>query len=149
MSGADTRGPIRPRDANCSRYGRGLTGIASFLFKRDTRSELYLPYLENRELLISFMTEAELEPWALAANWSGKRTEWLRLFLAKFAIVPSSHGLVLKCAEAMATARKAGRRIDTADAWIAATALLYNAPLLTSNKSDYLGVTSLRFADSP
>jgi hypothetical protein len=34
------------------------------------------------------MTEAELEQWALAANWSGKRIDWLRLFLARFAIVP-------------------------------------------------------------
>jgi hypothetical protein len=34
------------------------------------------------------MTEAELEQWALLANWSAKRVEWLRLFLARFVIVP-------------------------------------------------------------
>jgi tRNA(fMet)-specific endonuclease VapC len=45
----------------------------------------------------------------------------------------------------MVAARRNGRRIETADAWIAATALLYNAPLLTHNKSDYLGVPGLRF----
>jgi len=122
------------------------TDVVSFLFKRDTRAELYLPRLENREWLISFMTEAELEQWALLANWSTKRIEWLRLFLARFAIVPSSHALVLKWAEAMASARKSGRRIETADAWVAVTALLYDAPLLTNNKSDYLGVPGLRFA---
>jgi tRNA(fMet)-specific endonuclease VapC len=91
------------------------------------------------------MTEAELEHWAIAANWSIKRIEWLRLYLSRFAIVPSSHALVVKWAEAMALARKRGRRIESADAWVAATALLYEAPLLTHNKSDYLVCIGLAF----
>ncbi len=33
--------------------------------------------------------------------------------------------------------------METADAWIAATALLYGAPLVTHNRSDYLGVPEL------
>ena len=54
------------------------TDVVSFLFKADTRAQLYLPHLVNRQWLISFMTEAELEQWALLANWSEKRVEWLR-----------------------------------------------------------------------
>jgi predicted nucleic acid-binding protein len=122
------------------------TDVVSFLFKGDTRARIYLPHLRDRQWLISFMTEAELEQWALFANWSAKRTEWLRVFLRRVVIVPSSHDLVLKWAEAMVAARRAGRRIETADAWVAATALLYDAPLLTHNRSDYLGVPGLRFA---
>ena len=122
------------------------TDVVSFLFKGDTRAEIYLPHLQDRQWLISFMSEAELEQWALFANWSAKRTDWLRIFLRRVVIVPSSHDLVLKWAEAMVAARRAGRRIETADAWVAATALLYDAPLLTHNKSDYLGVPGLRFA---
>ncbi|MGA2773796.1 MAG: PIN domain-containing protein [Bryobacteraceae bacterium] len=121
------------------------TDVVSFLFKADTRAQIYLPQLQDRQWFISFMTEAELEQWALLANWSEKRVVWLRLFLSRFVVVPSSHDLVLKWAEAMVAARRNGRRIETADAWIAATALLYNAPLLTHNKSDYLGVPGLRF----
>ena len=122
------------------------TDVVSFLFKDDSRTHIYLPRLENRTWLISFMTEAELEQWALLANWSEKRVEWLRLFVGRFAIVPSSHDLVLKWAEAMVAARRNGRRIETADAWIAATALLLDAPLLTHNKADYLGVPGLRLS---
>ena len=121
------------------------TDVVSFLFKADTRAQMYLPQLQDRQWFISFMTEAELEQWALLANWSEKRVVWLRLFLSRFVVVPSSHDLVLKWAEAMVAARKNGRRIETADAWIAATALLYDAPLLTHNKADYLGVPGLRF----
>jgi len=59
-------------------------------------------------------------------------------------VVPSSRDLVLKWAEVTVAARRAGRRLETADAWIAATAALYDAPLLTHNASDYLGVPGLK-----
>ncbi|MGA3258816.1 MAG: PIN domain-containing protein [Bryobacteraceae bacterium] len=122
------------------------TDVVSFLFKSDTRAQIYLPELQDRQWFISFMTEAELEQWALLANWSEKRVDWLRLFLSHFVVVPSSHDLVLKWAEAMVGARRNGRRIETADAWIAATALLYDVPLLTHNKADYLGVPGLQLS---
>ena len=120
------------------------TDVVSFLFKNDSRADSYLPHLHDRHWLISFMTEAELEQWALLSNWQAKRIEWLRTFLGRFVIVPSSRDLVLKWAEVMVAARRAGRRLETADAWIAATATLYDAPLLTHNASDYLGVPALK-----
>jgi hypothetical protein len=70
----------------------------SVLFKGDSRAQAYLEHLQDRQWLISFMTEAELEQWALLANWGAKRVEWLRLFLGRCAIVPSSRDLVLKWA---------------------------------------------------
>ena len=85
-----------------------------------------------------------LEQWALLSNWQAKRIDGPRVFLGRFVIVPSSRDLVLKWAEVMVAARKAGRRLETADAWIAATAALYNAPLITHNASDYLGVPGLK-----
>jgi len=120
------------------------TDVVSFLFKNDSRAQSYLPHLHDRQWLISFMTEAELEQWALQSNWQSKRVNWMRTFLARFAIVPSSHDLVLKWAEVMVTARRAGRRLETADAWIAATAMLYDASLITHNASDYGGVPGLK-----
>jgi len=90
------------------------------------------------------MTEAELEQWALLSNWQTKRIEWLGTFLGRFVIVPSSRDLVLKRAEVMVTARRNGRRLETADAWIAPTAVLYDAPLVTHNAGDYLGVSGLK-----
>ena len=36
-----------------------------------------------------------------------------------------------------------GRRIEVADAWVAATALLYDAPLVTDNPGDYVGVAGI------
>jgi predicted nucleic acid-binding protein len=120
------------------------TDVVSFLFKNDTRASLYLSFLQDRQWLISFMTEAELEQWALLSNWQKKRIEWLRIFLGRFVVVPSSRDLVLKWAEVMVASRRAGRRLETADAWIAATAVLYQAPLISHNASDYRGVPGLQ-----
>jgi len=45
------------------------TDVVSFLFKDDSRALIYLPRLQNRPWLISFMTEAELEqPGRMAAT---------------------------------------------------------------------------------
>jgi predicted nucleic acid-binding protein len=118
------------------------TDVVSFLFKGDSRAQYYVPHLRDRQWLISFMSEAELEQWALLSSWNAKRIEWLRVFLRRFVVVPSSRDLVLKWAEVMVTARRNGRRLETADAWIAA--LLYDAPLATHNVSDYLGVIGLK-----
>ena len=59
-------------------------------------------------------------------------------------MVPSSPDLCRRWAEVTVAAQASGRRIECADAWIAATALLYNAPLITHNRNDYLGVAGLK-----
>lgn len=125
------------------------TDVASFLFKNDSRAPAYLSHLHNHQWLISFMTEAELEQWALLSNWQPRRIEWLQIFMKRFIIVPSSRDLVLEWARVMVTARKTGRRLETADAWMAATATLYDAPLITHNASDYSGVPGLRLITEP
>jgi predicted nucleic acid-binding protein len=43
----------------------------------------------------------------------------------------------------MESARRNGRPIVAADAWIAATALYLGAPLITHNKTDFVGVDGL------
>jgi len=119
------------------------TDVVSFLFKNDTRAGHYLPLLRDRQLLVSFMTEAELEQWILLAKWGPERVQRFRRFLSGFASVPSSRDLIVKWAEVMVGARRSGRRIEPADAWIAATALLYGAALVTHNPKDYLGIGGL------
>lgn len=119
------------------------TDVVSFVFKNHPFGSLYDADLAGHVALVSFMTIAELERWALQHRWGNERIQRLRSFLRRFTVVPSSPDLCLKWAEVMVTARSAGRRIESADAWIAATALLYDAPLLTNNRNDYLGVAGL------
>ncbi len=119
------------------------TDVVSFLFKDHHLRHHYDPELAGRVPLLSFMTVAELERWALQYRWSSHRLHGLRLYLQRFTVVPSTEDLCSKWAEVMVAAQAAGRRIESADAWIAATALLYKAPLQTHNRRDYLGVPGL------
>jgi predicted nucleic acid-binding protein len=107
------------------------TDVVPFLFKNDSRAQSYLPLLKDRKLLVSLMTEAELEQWILLAKWGASRAERFQEFVRGFR----------PCL--LVTARANGRRIEVADAWIAATALLYGAVLITHNTRDYVGVPNL------
>jgi predicted nucleic acid-binding protein len=51
--------------------------------------------------------------------------------------------LCVQWAEISVAARKKGRPIQTADAWIAASALYYQVPLITHNHGDYSMVEGL------
>ena len=119
------------------------TDVLSFLFKDNPTGRLYEPEVSGREVYISFMTAAELELWAVQYHWGEHRLLRLRLYLNQFTVVESNPDLCLKWAEVMHAAQAVGRRIDCADAWVAATALLHNFPLVTNNRKDYLGVPGL------
>ena len=125
------------------------TDVVSFLFKNHPIGIRYEPEVAGRVTLVSFMTTAELERWAIQYRWSEQRLHWLHLYLRRFTVVPSSPDLCRKWAEVMVAAQAVGRRIECADAWIAATGLLYAAPLVTHNRTDYIGVPGLTLISHP
>ncbi|HEX4589988.1 MAG TPA: PIN domain-containing protein [Gemmataceae bacterium] len=116
------------------------TDVTSFLFKGDTRGAFYQNALASNNAFVSFMTLAELDYWTRAAKWGPNRIAQLDAFLGQFTVMPPDRDLCRKWAEVTLACRKAGRPIETADAWIAATALQLDAPLLTHNRSDFLAV---------
>jgi predicted nucleic acid-binding protein len=75
------------------------TDVVSFLFKNHPIGRLYDPELAGRVSLISFLTVAEVERWALQYRWSAQRRHWLHLYLRRFTVVPSSPDLCRKWAE--------------------------------------------------
>ena len=120
------------------------TDVVSYLFKEDTRGALYEPHLAGALASISFMTLAELEHWAVTRNWGVRRHgELLRFIKGRFVVIDSNAALCRKWAEVKGQVQRAGRQIETADAWIAATALMYSAPLVTHNAADFRHVAGL------
>jgi tRNA(fMet)-specific endonuclease VapC len=119
------------------------TDVVSFLFKGHSSASLYAADLTGRVLVISFMTLAELERWPIQAQWGEARRNRLQEYLAPFALMPWDRTLCTVWAKVMTGAQARGFRIDCADAWIAATALLYQVPLVTHNRDDYRGVDGL------
>lgn len=120
------------------------TDVISYLLRGDTRAAHFRPHLTNRLLVVSFMTIAELDRWALQYRWGPARLERLAAFLDQFIIVLADRALCHTWAEVMDNARRRGRPIGTADAWIAATALARSVPLVTNNRGDYAGVDGLQ-----
>jgi tRNA(fMet)-specific endonuclease VapC len=56
------------------------TDVFSFFFKRDSRRELYVDDVIDRQLYLSFMSVAELRKWAIVRNWGRQRRArlWMR-----------------------------------------------------------------------
>jgi predicted nucleic acid-binding protein len=107
------------------------TSIVSFAFKDSALFDLYRAGLSGSVRFISFQTVAEMRLGALLSRWGVPRTQKLEDFLASLQVVGYSDELCHRWAKVMHDARRAGRRLEAGDAWIAATALLLDVPLLT------------------
>jgi predicted nucleic acid-binding protein len=119
------------------------TDVWSYLYKQRDEAKLYEPHLFGNILVISFQTRAELLRGAISAGWGARRRQHLESRLQRYIVEHSSDALCLRWAEAIDSARRNGRPIATADAWVAATALHLDVPLITHNRNDYLGVDGL------
>src|ERR1700730_6521012 len=93
------------------------TDVVSFLFKNHSLAVLYDPEIARHVPVISFMTVAELNRWALQSAWSQARVKALQWHIDSFVIAPSTAELCWKWAEVMVAAQACGRRIEMADAW--------------------------------
>jgi len=113
------------------------TDVVSMLFKGDTRALRYRSHIAGKLLGISFMTLAELERWSIERNWGMSRKLELAQHLTHYTVLPVNRGLCVRWAEISVAAKRKGRPIQTADAWIAASAIHYQVPLITNNPVDY------------
>jgi predicted nucleic acid-binding protein len=90
------------------------------------------------------MTLAELQWWTLNRRWGRRRRNELAAHLRQCQVYFADEDLCTWWAEAVRRASRSGRPIEPSDAWIAATALVLDIPLVTHNADDYAGVTGLR-----
>ncbi|MCL6607648.1 MAG: PIN domain-containing protein [Geminicoccaceae bacterium] len=116
------------------------TSVVSFFLPSRNRSERarYEPHLEGRRPIPCFQSMAELRLLARKNAWGDRREENLRRFLAKVLVVPADAELAEAWAEVTTASQKFGRRLETADAWIVATALRYDLPLVTHDRDQLI-----------
>jgi type III restriction enzyme len=121
------------------------TDVVSYLEKNDTRIKIYEKHLFNETKFISFMTLAELRRWMLERNWSEKRRAKFENFISdNYGVIFADDRLCEIWAEIKSDAKKKGRPIDTADAWVAAVALMFDIPLVTHNRKHFENVQGLK-----
>lgn len=113
------------------------TNVVSFLVSNQPRdviiAERYRPHLEHRTVAISFQTDAELRVGIETQDWDRQQ---LMSILARFEVVPWSERLLdcyvrIRSASVERRRRTGEKRIDAADGWVAAAALLLGRPLVT------------------
>jgi predicted nucleic acid-binding protein len=117
-------GPMSPSNAETTELQPVVvdTDVVSYLFKRDTRAAHYEPHLLGRAPVVSFMTVAELDAWALQRNWGRRTRQRLERHLTRFTFHYPDRELCRVWAAVMTAGRRSGRPIAPADSWIAATA---------------------------
>lgn len=119
------------------------TDVFSFLFKKDTRRNLYADDIRDKRLCLSFMSVAELNRWAKEREWSDKRRESLTQTLRHCIVLPYDAAMADACAEIAVTRSRNGQPIACGDCWIAAAALRHNIPLVTHNGKHFRGIPKL------
>jgi tRNA(fMet)-specific endonuclease VapC len=118
------------------------TSVASFMLDDRPELERYEAELAVvSTVYVSFQTVAELRFGALNRQWGRVRIQALETFIERLEIVGYTDELSTKWARVAYEARRAGRRLEAGDAWIAATALLLGAPLVTHDR-DFAGIAS-------
>ena len=95
--------------------------------------------MQGQILALSFQSAAELWSWAAENGWGAKQRDGLALFLQWFLVIPYDAEMAKTWARVATYCKRTGRRLESGDIWIAATAVLYKIPLLTHDR-DHVGL---------
>ncbi len=120
------------------------TNVVSVLFnKNHSLRPVCIEAVAGRQLVISFMSLAELLLWPAANNWGASRRAALETHLGAYATLYPDGRTCAIWSEIVDHCRRAGKPIRTADAWIASTALQWRIPLVTADFRDYEAIDNL------
>ncbi len=123
------------------------TDVVSYGFRNAPEFAPFKPLLAGNQAFVSFMTIAELAYWGVSRNWGQNRRQQLRTYVDRqFRVYPVTRSLCQLWAEVTMDARRQGRVINAADAWIAATAIRLGVPLITHNRRDFDDLPGLKLA---
>lgn len=120
------------------------TNVLSYILNKHSNGALYESHLKGNIVLISSQTVAEMRFGALRRNWGTSRLASLEAFFASFTTVYPNDVICSYWAQVKADAEIQGKHVSSEDAWIAATALAMNVPLVTHNKQDFEFIRGLR-----
>ena len=118
------------------------TSVVSIIYRSDPRSSYYEEQIKGRGAVISFQTLEELLFGAYKAGWGERRASELKLHIARYEVIRADAELAGISALLRHERESAGRELKTADAWIAATAIMLECPLATDDK-DFDGIPNL------
>lgn len=116
------------------------TDVFSYVYKADTRGNLYTAHLAGNQLHLAFSTVAELYRWTIRHGWGQARVNNLRSTIAHYSILGWDDAVAWEWARLMSAK---GRPMNPADAWVAAVAIRHAMPLVTHNRKHFEGIPGL------
>ena len=94
------------------------TNVVSFMFRRDTRAELFLPHLTNKTPCIAAQTVAELHFGAQSGKWGKARYDALMKHIDGFTVLVADKETAELWAELTLQAQALGRPMAASDVWV-------------------------------
>ena len=124
------------------------TNVVSYIFNQDPKAQYYQERIRVQRVLISFQTLEEQWYGAYVNGWGERRRNELARHLDQYEVVWPDSELAETCARLRVERKEAGRSLEVADAWIAATALMLGCPL-ASHDGDFSGIAGLSVIKAP
>ena len=124
------------------------TSVVSLFLRNAEEAAYYRSEIEGLRAVISFQTREEALFGAIRREWGARRMNDLLQHLNQYEMVGAPIELVAISANLRNERERAGRKLNTADAWIAATALMLDCPL-ASDDGDFTGIPDLRLIRAP
>jgi tRNA(fMet)-specific endonuclease VapC len=109
------------------------TNVISYLFREKAGTSGYWA-LVKEPAGITVITLAELYFGAALDEWGQEKLGRLDTLLRRFFLLPTSAAIAEICGNVRAERYRVGRPIELADAWIAATALWFDVPVVTHDR---------------
>jgi tRNA(fMet)-specific endonuclease VapC len=110
------------------------TNVISYLHRADALGKDYLLLIGGRPAGVTILTLAELHYGISLGGWGDKQRCRLDAILSTFLVLQAPAVVAEICGNLRAERARVGIPIDLADAWIAATALWYDLPLVTHDR---------------
>lgn len=129
------------------------TDVFIWLTRGKKQAARFVPLVAGKRVVLSFATVAELWRGAYANGYGEASRIKLEADIGLAVVVQPTHALTLEWARLTNDARTAGHPLgqkgQAHDAWVAATALHFNLPLLTENRRHFENAPGLTLLDAP
>jgi tRNA(fMet)-specific endonuclease VapC len=116
------------------------TDVFSFIFKGDSRGDLYDKHLVGRRVCVGFVTVSELYRWAIKNSWGQAKVDDLERALGACQVLAWDDAVGWEWARIITAP---GPAIAPGDAWVAAIARRHGLPLVTHNRKHFANVQGL------
>jgi predicted nucleic acid-binding protein len=119
------------------------TNILSYMMEESPRGQRYRDLLDEYTGCIACLTPEELYFGASKGKWGPRRSSELERLIAEQVLLPVSLDIARTSGLLRASRERIGRRLECADAWIAATAMCNDMHLVTHDQ-DFHDIEGLK-----